>query len=29
MKQPNLIFIFPDQMRGQTMGFLGEKSDFG
>ncbi len=24
-KSPNLIFIFPDQMRGQAMGFLGEE----
>jgi len=22
---PNLIFVFPDQMRGQAMGFLGEE----
>ena len=25
MKQPNLLFVFPDQMRGQAMGFLGEE----
>jgi len=25
MKHPNLIFVFPDQMRGQAMGFLGEE----
>jgi len=25
MKQPNLVFIFPDQMRGQAMRFLGEE----
>ncbi|MDC1105968.1 sulfatase [Prolixibacteraceae bacterium] len=24
-KQPNIIFIFPDQMRGQAMGFEGEE----
>ena len=23
---PNLVFIFPDQMRGQAIGFLGEES---
>lgn len=22
--RPNLVFVFPDQMRGQAMGFLGE-----
>lgn len=26
MKHPNLLFVFPDQMRGQAMGFLGEES---
>jgi arylsulfatase A-like enzyme len=25
MKRPNLLFVFPDQMRGQAMGFLGEE----
>lgn len=25
MTQPNLLFVFPDQMRGQAMGFLGEE----
>ncbi len=25
MKHPNLLFVFPDQMRGQAMGFLGEE----
>jgi arylsulfatase A-like enzyme len=25
MAQPNLLFVFPDQMRGQAMGFLGEE----
>ncbi|MCI0498678.1 MAG: sulfatase [Planctomycetales bacterium] len=25
IKRPNLVFIFPDQMRGQAMGFLGEE----
>lgn len=24
-KQPNVIFVFPDQMRGSAMGFLGEE----
>ena len=24
-KHPNLVFIFPDQMRGQAVGFLGEE----
>jgi arylsulfatase A-like enzyme len=24
-KSPNLVFVFPDQMRGQAMGFLGEE----
>ncbi len=24
-KHPNLVFVFPDQMRGQAMGFLGEE----
>jgi len=24
-KPPNLVFVFPDQMRGQAMGFLGEE----
>ncbi|MCP4709541.1 MAG: sulfatase [Planctomycetes bacterium] len=24
-KRPNLVFVFPDQMRGQAMGFLGEE----
>lgn len=24
-KPPNLIFVFPDQMRGQAIGFLGEE----
>jgi len=24
-KPPNLIFVFPDQMRGQALGFLGEE----
>ena len=24
-KQPNLVFVFPDQMRGQAMGFLNEE----
>ena len=23
-KRPNLLFVFPDQMRGQALGFLGE-----
>ncbi len=23
-RRPNLVFVFPDQMRGQAMGFLGE-----
>lgn len=23
---PNLVFVFPDQMRGQAMGFLGEEN---
>lgn len=23
-KSPNLVFVFPDEMRGQAMGFLGE-----
>ena len=22
--RPNLLFVFPDQMRGQAMGFVGE-----
>jgi hypothetical protein len=22
---PNLLFVFPDQMRAQTLGFLGEE----
>ena len=26
MKHPNLLFVFPDQMRGQAMGFLGEET---
>ena len=25
MTQPNLLFVFPDQMRGQALGFLGEE----
>jgi arylsulfatase A-like enzyme len=25
MKRPNLIFVFPDQMRGQAIGLLGEE----
>jgi arylsulfatase A-like enzyme len=25
MKPPNPLFVFPDQMRGQAMGFLGEE----
>ena len=24
-KPPNLLFVFPDQMRGQALGFLGEE----
>jgi len=24
-KHPNLLFVFPDQMRGQALGFLGEE----
>ena len=24
-KQPNLVYVFPDQMRGQAMEFLGEE----
>ena len=24
-KRPNLVFVFPDQMRGQAMGFLNEE----
>lgn len=24
-KRPNLVFVFPDQMRGSAMGFLGEE----
>jgi len=23
--RPNLVFVFPDQMRGQAMGFMGEE----
>ena len=23
-RRPNLLFVFPDQMRGQAMGFMGE-----
>ena len=23
-RRPNLLFVFPDQMRGQALGFLGE-----
>ena len=23
-RRPNLLFVFPDQMRGQAMGFVGE-----
>ena len=26
VRRPNLLFVFPDQMRGQAMGFLGEES---
>ena len=25
VKRPNLVFVFPDQMRGQAMGFLKEE----
>ena len=25
MNHPNLLFVFPDQMRGQAMGFLNEE----
>lgn len=25
VSSPNIIFVFPDQMRGQAMGFLGEE----
>lgn len=25
IRQPNLIFVFPDQMRGSAMGFLGRE----
>lgn len=28
MKHPNLVFVFPDQMRGQAMGFLNEEPVF-
>jgi len=24
-KPPNLVIVFPDQMRGQALGFLGEE----
>jgi arylsulfatase A-like enzyme len=24
-QSPNLVFVFPDQMRGQSMGFMGEE----
>ncbi|NQT39932.1 MAG: sulfatase [Planctomycetes bacterium] len=24
-RRPNLVFVFPDQMRGQAMGFLGQE----
>ena len=24
-RRPNLVFVFPDQMRGSAMGFLGEE----
>jgi arylsulfatase A-like enzyme len=24
-QSPNLVFVFPDEMRGQTLGFLGEE----
>jgi arylsulfatase A-like enzyme len=27
-EHPNLVFVFPDQMRGQAMGFLGEEKVF-
>lgn len=27
-KPPNLLFVFPDQMRGQALGFLGEDPVF-
>ena len=25
-KQPNLVYVFPDQMRAQAQGFMGEGS---
>ena len=25
VQQPNLVIVFPDQMRGQAMGFTGEE----
>jgi arylsulfatase A-like enzyme len=28
MRSPNLLFVFPDQMRGQAMGFLNEEPVF-
>ena len=26
-KRPNLVLVYPDQMRGQAMGLLGQERD--